>query len=123
MLTLLLDENISPSVAVAIARLEPAMPVQPFHAWESGAFLGCSDEAVLTRAAELSHTLVTFDLRTITPLVRTLSESGISHAGVILVDQRTIAQRDVGSLARALCRLWRSRGQEDWTDKVVFLLK
>src|SRR5205823_586152 len=89
-LRLLLDEHLSPAVAQHLAVQRPEIPVAPLRLWEGGSLLGASDDVLLTRARELEWTLVTYDLRTIAPLLKVWGEAGIAHAGVIFVDDRTI---------------------------------
>jgi hypothetical protein len=65
--------------------------------------------------------LVTYDQRTIVPLLRVWTEQEIAHGGVILIDERTIAQSNIGGLVRALAHLWEAEHQTDWTNQVVYL--
>lgn len=91
------------------------------QSWEGGHFLSASDELVLQEAHKQRLTLGTFDLRTIPPLLRSWAEQGIDHSGVILVDDRTIAQSDIGGLLAALCAVWKAQRDLDWTNRVVYL--
>ncbi|MHB1308695.1 MAG: hypothetical protein ACYC23_16570, partial [Limisphaerales bacterium] len=79
------------------------------------------DEVVLQEAHRRQLTLVTFDLRTIPPLLRQWAEQGIDHSGVILVDEQTLAQNDVGGLIAALGAVWKVHRDLDWTNRVVYL--
>jgi hypothetical protein len=123
MLNLLLDEQISPVVAEQVAARRPEISVLSFRDWEGGRHLnvGFQDAALLTRAGEQGLTLVTYDRRTITPLLMSLAENGQSHGGVVFVDERTIASNDFGGLVRALETLWDERGREDWRDQWHYL--
>lgn len=123
MLRILLDEHLSPKVARQMARRQPDLAVVSLQAWRGGAFLQARDEAMLAAACEEGLTLLTYDLRTIVPLLKSLGERGISHGGVILVDDRTIPQNNIGGLVRALERLWNGHGHLDWTDRVTFLVR
>ncbi|GAC1501346.1 MAG: hypothetical protein NVS2B14_14080 [Chamaesiphon sp.] len=89
--------------------------------WEKGTFLGASDEIVLQQAFEENLTLVTYDQRTITPLLKSWSESRHSHGGVIFVDWRTIAPNSLGGLIKALCSLWDAWAEASWIDRVIYL--
>jgi hypothetical protein len=42
---------------------------------------------------------------------------------VILVDDRTIAQNDIGGLVRSLVTLWNREKNLDWTDVVIYLTR
>ncbi len=76
---------------------------------------------VLQGAAEDGLTLVTYDLKTIPPVLVEWGASGRSHGGVILVDDRTIAPADFGGLARALLACFEAQGTWDWADRIVYL--
>jgi hypothetical protein len=89
--------------------------------WEDGEFLGRPDSECLREAATQALTLVTYDRRTIPPLLKMWAEEGRRHGGVIFVDEKSIPPSDVGVLVRALGRLWRERGKWGWADRVCFL--
>jgi hypothetical protein len=121
MLQFLTDEQISPDVAVAARRLCRGVPITTMFEWLAGHFVSAPDEEVLREAARRKLTLVSFDLRTIPPLLRAWGEQGIDHGGVIFVDEKSIPQNKIGVLARALCALWKLQGQADWTNRCFFL--
>ena len=66
-------------------------------------------------------TLVTYDRRTIPPLLKLWAEEERCHGGVIFVDDTTISPADLGGLVRALISLARQVGEMDWTNQVYFL--
>jgi hypothetical protein len=119
MLKFLLDEHISPSVAAGLRRVKASVTSMP--EWENGAFLGQDDATCLREAAAQGLVLVTYDRRTIPPLLKLWAETGYSHAGVIFVDEKTISPADIGGLVRALTMLVKEAGTWDWTDRVCFL--
>jgi hypothetical protein len=121
MLRLLLDEHISPKVAAGLRRHNPPVVAHAMGDWEQGNFLGQDDNACLMEAARQRLTLVTYDRRTIPPLLKTWAESGRSQGGVIFVDEKTIAPGDVGGLVHALHRLSKTSARWDWTDRICFL--
>ena len=121
MLRLLTDEQISPSVAEAARRRCPRIHVTCLRDFGQGHMLSASDELVLRAAYADALTLVSYDLRTIPPLLRRWAEQGIEHGGVVLVDETTIRQADIGGLADALCALWKAQARLDWTNRVIFL--
>lgn len=121
MLRLLLDEHISPDVADGLRRHRPLLVVNCMVDWEGGAFLGKDDSACLLEAAKRSLTLVTYDRRTIPPLLKLWAEEGRRHGGVIFVDEKTISPADIGGLVRALIQLSKETGKWNWTDLVYFL--
>jgi hypothetical protein len=121
MLKLLLDEHISPEVANGVRRRNRSLVVRSMVEWESGNFLGKEDSVCLSEAAKQRLTLVTYDRRTIPPLLKLWAEEERSHGGVIFVDERTISPADLGGLVRALLLLAGEAGEMDWTDQVYFL--
>jgi len=120
-LKLLLDEHISPSVAEGLARRNRAIVVRYLAEWEDGDFLGQGDSACLQEAAKQSLTLVTYDRRTIPPLLKAWAEEERKHGGVIFVDEKTISPADIGGLVWALTKLSKETGRWDWTNRVCFL--
>ncbi len=121
MLKLLRDEHISPKVAEGLRRRNRSLVVHAFVEWEKGEFLGRDDAECLQMAAQQALTLVTYDRRTIPPLLKNWAEEGRSHGGVIFVDEKTIAPAEIGLLVHALFNLWKRFGKWDWTDRVGFL--
>ena len=121
MLKLLLDEHISPDVATGLRRRNRAVEIQCMVEWREGHFLGQEDSICLREAAAQGFTLVTYDRRTIPPLLKTWAEEERTHGGVVFVDEKTISPADIGGLVWALTRLARETGNWDWTHRVYFL--
>src|SRR5262249_57855901 len=121
MLKLLLDEHISPAVAEGLEKRHQSFVVYTTAEWEGGRFLGQEDSACLERAAELGLTLVTYDRRTIPPLLKSCAEEGRDHGGVIFIDEKTVSPADIGGQVRALSSLIRVAGTWDWANRVCFL--
>lgn len=121
MLKLLLDEHISPRVAKGLRQHNPGIVVFSMKEWEQGAFLGQTDALFLQVAAVQNLTLVTYDCRTIPSLLKMIAEQGRSHAGVIFVDEKTIAACHIGALVRALTTLFQEQQRWNWTNRVQFL--
>jgi len=55
--------------------------------------------------------LVTYDRRTIPPLLKVWAEQECRHSGVILVNEKTISPANVGGLVRALSDLFKQTGK------------
>lgn len=121
MLKLLLDEHISPGVAKGLKRRKPGIVVRYFAEWENGSFLGQDDSSCLKQAATQGLTLVTYDRRTIPPLLKTWAEEQRSHGGVIFIDEKTISPRNIGALVRALTELIKTSKNWNWKDRIVLL--
>ena len=121
MLKLLLDEHISPEVATGVQRGNRSLIIHSMVEWEGGNFLGKEDSVCLLEAARQQLTSVTYDRRTIPPLLKLWAEEGRSHGGVIFVDEKTVLPADIGGLVRSLILLAGEAGEADWTDQVYFL--
>jgi len=121
MLKLLIDEHIAPSVAAGLRRRTPALTIYALVEWEGGSFLGQDDAACLRQAAARHCTLVTYDRRTIPPLLKSWAESGQSHGGVTFVDEKTIPPSDIGGLVHALAALAKEAGALDWAERICYL--
>jgi len=121
MLGLLLDEHISPDVAIGLRRRYPTLTIRTTVDWEDGKLLGQDDSVCLQEAFVHGLSLVTYDRRTIPPLLKRWHEEARPHAGVIFVDEKTISPADIGGLLRALERLVKESRTWDWTDRIGFL--
>ncbi len=121
MLSLLLDENISPEVVTQMAHKRPDISVVSVHLWQAGRFMGQSDELILAAAAAEGLTLITYDQKTIMPVLMQWGLAGTDHAGVIFIDNLTIASSDFGALLRSIIALWDNSHNEVWTNTVLFL--
>ena len=121
MLKLLLDEHISPQVAAGLRRHHRAIEIRYLVEWETGRFLGQDDSACLREAATQGLTLVTYDRRTIPPLLKTWAEEERTHGGLVFVDEKTISPADIGALVWALLALIKGTKDWDWTNRVYFL--
>jgi hypothetical protein len=120
-LALLLDENITYVVAEQVKLKRPDVRIASVHSWRGGSFKGESDRRLLRAAAQDELTLVTYDRRTIPPLLAEWGVTGEDHHGVIFVDHLTIRRDDVGGLVRALIQHWDKNSAMDWTNVIDFL--
>jgi hypothetical protein len=121
MLRFLLDEHISPEIAESLRARQKTIVVHCLADWENGRFLGAPDDAILEEAAVQKLTLVTYDRKTIPPLLKLWAETGHDHGGVIFVDQKTIPSSDFGGLVRGLQNLFRESAKWDWQNRISFL--
>ena len=121
MLKLLLDEHVSPDVAEGPVRRNRKLIVRYMVEWERGGFLGQDDSTCLKEAARQGLTLVTYDCRSIPPLLKSWAEEERSHGGVIFVDEKTISPSNIGGLVRALSELINTSKNWNWKDRIVFL--
>lgn len=120
-LSFLVDEQISYVVAEQISASRHEISVTSVRAWRNGSFLGNPDESLLRAAREEGLTLVTYDRKTIPPVLIEWGEGNESHAGVIFVDTLTIPQRHIGGIVRALIQKWEESNDWDWTNRIDFL--
>ena len=121
MLLLLTDEHLTPAVAEQIQIKRPEIAIQSMHRWRSGAFLGKADRLLLEAAHEEGLTLITYDQKTIPPLLMDLATAGADHSGIIFVDEAAIASRDVGGLIKAIVSLYVRCAEWDWTNRISYL--
>lgn len=91
--------------------------------WKDGDYRNAPDDLILAAAVSEARVLVTYDCRTVPPLLKVLAETGQHHSGVILVDEETLRSYDIGGLVRALQRAISESAGEGWEDQVLFLAK
>jgi hypothetical protein len=116
---LLLDAHIAPAVASGLLR--SGLDVRALREWDGGRYIDADDEAILRAAHAATWVFVTYDQRTIRPLLKEWGEAGLDHGGVVFVDAHTIPQHDVGGLVRALQRLAELMGDTAWENREIFL--
>ncbi len=95
MLSFLLDEHVSPDEAVIVGRSRPEIPVFALLDWQEGILIGESGQEILRAASAQTLTLVTYDQRTFPRLLQRWAELKATHAGIVFVDERTIAPNDL----------------------------
>ena len=118
MLRLLLDAHVAKAV---VNGLHNQIPVEHLADWAGGQYREEDDPTILRIACQQRLTLVTYDLRTIIPLLRAWGERGEDHGGAIFVDDKTIPPTQYGTLIDALKELWFHRNAEDWTNQTTYL--
>jgi hypothetical protein len=121
MLSFLLDEQISPEIAKQVENKRPDIPIFTIHTWQKGYYLGVSDEIVLKATTDEGLTLITYDQKTIPPILSEWGQANINHAGVIFIDYRFIPPNNFGGLVRAIIWLWDTQSQGDWQNRIVYL--
>jgi predicted nuclease of predicted toxin-antitoxin system len=97
---LLLNEQINPRVAAELRRKGHDV----LSAGELGT-RGASDSEQLAAAVAAQRALVTYNIGDFQALLIERAHKGFSHWGIIFVSERTISQRTIGPLVRALQRL------------------
>jgi predicted nuclease of predicted toxin-antitoxin system len=120
-LRLLLDEQMSPEIAGQMQATYPEIPIASLHTWEEGRYRRSDDAAILMEAYRQGFTLVTYDTKTIVPLLKMWGEQGVTHGGVIFVKASAIAPHNIGGLMRALVKLWTEYGDQEWTNASIYL--
>jgi hypothetical protein len=121
MLSLLLDQNISPTVAEQARAKHSGIEIVSLYSWRGGAVVGAADPIILRGAAEEGLTLVTYDRKTFPPILAEWGTEGRDHAGVIFVDDRTVRSSEIGRLVRALIYYWNRESSGEWTNRAGFL--
>ncbi len=121
MLSFLTDAHISPRVAEQVKVKRPEIVIYSLQEWRGGALLEEDDDVILAAAVQERLAFVTYDQRTIAPLVMQWAMDGRDHAGVIFIDDKSIAQQDVGGKVLALISLWELADSHDWTNAVSYL--
>jgi hypothetical protein len=121
MLDFLLDEQISHSVTEPLRKKWPDIRIESVLLWRQGNLRGKPDDPVLEAAHEAGLTLVTYDQRTIPPLLLELATGGGHHSGVVFVDRRTVSPENIGTLTQALIAFYDLYYTLAWTDLLMFL--
>ena len=121
MLSFLLDEQISPEIAKQIATKRPDIPIFSIHTWQHGHYLGVADQVILKAASAEELTFITYDQKTIPPILGEWGEANRNHAGVIFIDYRSIPPNNFGKLVTAIIWLWDTQNQADWKNRIVYL--
>lgn len=116
-----MDAHISPRVAEQVKVNRPEIVTYSLQEWRGGALLEEGDDVILEAAVQERLAFVTYDQRTIAPLVMQWAMDGRDHAGVIFIDDKSIAQQDVGGKVLALISLWKLADSHDWTNAVSYL--
>ena len=120
MLQFLLDEHISPTVCLVVRERRNQISIESVLDWQGGHLSGKDDHTLLSAISAARYTLVTYDLRTVSPLLRTWAATGLTHHGVIFIDERTCRPNDFSAIANALIRIWDGMSTFDWTNRVAF---
>lgn len=121
MLSFLLDEHISPTVAEQIQKKRSKITIFSLLFWQEGRYLGLDDEIILKAATESQLTLVTYDQNTIPQILIQWGEASISHNGIIFIDYQTIKPSDFGKLVNSLIWLWDNQRDFDWRNRLIYL--
>ena len=73
----------------------PDIGIESLLLWRWGDLRGKADALVLATAHEAGLTLVTYDQKTIPPLLMELALREAHHSGVVFVDRNTIASENM----------------------------
>lgn len=123
MLKLLLNEEIALKTASCLRRRNSAIAVSAVAEWEGGNFVGRDSADLLREATDKEWTLVTYDRRTIPPILKAWAEEECLHGGVIFVDEDSLPPVEIGDLVSALSRVQDEAGSWEWTNRVLYLRK
>ena len=121
MLAFLIDEQISHVIMEQLRSKRPDIRIESVQLWRKADLRGKADELVLAAAHEEGLTLVTYDQKTIPPILMELALREEHHSGVIFLDRNTIASDNVGALVKALIAFHDQYQSLPWEDLVMFL--
>jgi len=121
MLSFLLDEQISPQIALQINKKREDIRIFSLQTWKKGDYLGVGDSIILQTAAAEKLTLVTYDQKTIPPILVEWGQLNINHSGVIFIDYRSIPPNNFGALIKAIIWLFDTQSQFNWENRIVYL--
>jgi predicted nuclease of predicted toxin-antitoxin system len=119
LIRLLLDEHLAKAVARQLRA--NGYDVVSLSEWHDGNYRTAPDEQILAAAHADNRVLVTRDVKSIPGRLKDWVEIGRPHAGVILINWKSVQSRDVGGLLRALTDLLKECGNDDWTSRSHFL--
>src|ERR1700722_1823733 len=102
MLAFLTDEQISHVVAEQVRLKRPDIRIESLLTWRGASLRTTRDDLVLAEASSDGRTLVTYDQKTIPPILMKLTENGGHHSGVVFVDHNSIRSDNVGGLVQVL---------------------
>ena len=121
MLAFLTDEHISHVIAEQVRQKRADILIESVLRWRDGALRNLADDLLLAAAMVEGMTLVTYDQKTIPPILLELAMCGGHHSGVVFVDRNAIVSSDIGGLVTALIAFYDLHHGLDWTDIVMFL--
>jgi hypothetical protein len=99
----------------------PDIGIESLLLWRGGDLRGKVDALVLAAAHEAGLTLVTYDQKTIPPLLMELALREAQHSGVVFVDRNSIASENMGALTQALMAFYDQYHSLTWINLVMFL--
>ena len=120
-LSLLLDEQISREIAIQVGLKRPDIPIASMYTWRNGRYTATRDDLILEAAATEGLTLVTYDQKSIMPVLVLRGQLGLMHAGVIFIDELTVGSSDFGGLVRSLIAQWDISNALSWTNAILYL--
>ena len=117
---LLLDEQINPEVARQLRKNG-----YDVLAVEDARMKEASDENLLRFAANEKRALVTYNICDFQALLKESHRAARHHSGIIFISEKTIPQRTIGPLVRALKKLLdQAPRSPDWlNDQALFLAR
>lgn len=121
MLAFLTDEHISHAVADQLKLKRPDIRIESILQWREGALRSTDDNLILAAAKSEQFTLITYDQKTIPPILMELAANGDHHHGVVFADRGSLPSDNIGRLVEALIALHDRFQDLDWTDTVMFL--
>ena len=115
---LLLDVHLDPAIALALKRRFPELDVK--HIRET-AWAHSPDPVLLELLDAEGRVFVTRDVKTIPLHCHARLAEGTTFAGVILAESKRMKQTDTRGFIRRLIIFLEKRGNEDFTNRILWL--
>lgn len=118
---ILLETHIAKATLAALAKTAPMIEAEHLARWREGSLRNASDVDILAACHEERRVFVSFDLRTIPPLLRHWAAEGRDHSGVVFGDENTVRPNSPAEVAAALAALAAEIGDADTANMIRFL--
>jgi hypothetical protein len=87
---LLLDVHMSKATVGALRKVAPQIRAEHIAQWRSGAFRRADDDEILAACHEEGRVFLTYDMATITDLLRRWMAEDRPQSGVVFADENTV---------------------------------
>ena len=116
---LLLDANLSPELGSALAAA--GFEVETLQRFRDGSLRTAADDDILAAAFEDSRVLLTFDVTSMTLLLRDWGHAEREHGGVIMLRRDESRRSQIGEVVRRMVVLRDQNQGLTWVNRVIYL--